>query len=206
MTHDLLSSRPRRRRVPLGVLGLAFLALLLVGCLRGSTSEKPPIHPNPNMDRQPKLLAQQKSEFFYDGKTMRSPVPGTVARGKLRENPALFSGKSGWGYYLNEVPYETLGAEENAFLARGAERYAIYCTPCHGAQGDGQGMLFTKGGVKTANLLEAKFRDMQSGKIYETITRGKGLMPSYKYPIPMADRWAIAAHVKKLQGEAEATP
>ncbi len=182
-------------------LRLALLAALLGsagGCFRGCTSSRPPIHPNPNMDRQAKFLPQQGSDFFYDGAVMRPRVPGTVARGRLRENEAYFTGRSPWGFYLYEVP----GEAGEALLARGEERYGIYCTPCHGPRGDGDGMLTQRTGVKTADLLEERIRQLAAGKLYEVITNGKGLMPSYRYPIPPQDRWAIVAWVKQLQSAA----
>lgn len=180
-----------------------FLALACViatsgGCMRGCSSSRPPIHLNPNMDRQEKFLPQEKSDFFYDGAVLRPRVPGTVARGKLVENPLHATGKSPWGSYLQEVPLTV----DERLLARGKERFGIYCTPCHGDDGDGDGMLFRRSGVRTANLLEEQFRQMAPGKIYETVTEGKGLMPGYRYPIPRDDRWAIVAWVRKLQAAA----
>ncbi len=68
-------------------------AVTLTGCARGCTSSRPPIHINPSMDDQPKVLAQTASTFFYDGASMRQPVPGTVAIGGLKEDAAFFTGK-----------------------------------------------------------------------------------------------------------------
>ena len=79
------------------------LALALAGC-RGMTSSEPPIHINPSMDQQPKYLPQSSSQFFYDGSAMRPPVPGTVARGELREDPAFFEGKDAAGQPLAKSP------------------------------------------------------------------------------------------------------
>ena len=180
----------------LAVLAAAFL--VGGGCMRGCTSSRPPIHFNPNMDRQEKFLPQQSSEFFYDGKAARPRVPGTVARGKLVENVTHAIGKSPWGYYLSEVPLPV----DEQLLARGEERFGIYCTPCHGEKADGDGMLSRRTGVKTANLLEDRFQQMAPGKVYETVTVGKGLMPGYRYPIPQDDRWAIVAWVRQLQSQA----
>ena len=84
-------------------------------------------------------------------------------------------------------------------LARGAERYEIYCTPCHRSSGDGQGILFKRGGVPTANLKDERFVAMTDGELFHAITAGVGLMPSYSYPIPVENRWAIVAHVRELQ-------
>ena len=146
------------------------------------------------MDRQQKFLPQQASGFFYDGKAMRPRVPGTVARGKLREDGLFFTGKSPWGYYASQPPIEVTAA----LLSRGEERYGIYCTPCHGTTGDGDSMLFRRAGVPTADLLEERIRAMQAGRIYHVITNGQGLMPAYRYPIPPRDRWAIVAYVQQV--------
>ncbi|MDA2935053.1 cytochrome c, partial [Acidobacteria bacterium AH-259-D05] len=159
---------------------------LLPGC-RGYPSERPPIHPNPNMDRQPKYLPQAESRFFYDGTTMQKPVPGTVARGDLRVDQEFYTGSSAWGFFIPKIPLEV--SEE--FIARGQERYQIYCRPCHGDRGDGQGMLFKRAGVETANLLEDRIRNIPDGWIYRVITMGVGNMPGYRYPIQPQDRWAI---------------
>jgi mono/diheme cytochrome c family protein len=109
------------------------LALFSTGCVRGCTSSKPPIHLNPNMDTQPKMKAQRESEFFYDGSAMRLPIAGTIARGELREDVAVFTGKDAAGKELAKSPVETTPE----LLARGAERFHIYCAPCHDPHGDG---------------------------------------------------------------------
>jgi len=88
------------------VAPLLLAALALAGC-RGMTSTRPPIHVNPNMDHQPKARPQSESDFFYDGASMRPPVPGTVARGELREDPAFFEGKDAAGNDLAHSPVET---------------------------------------------------------------------------------------------------
>jgi len=121
-------------------------------------------------------------------------VPGTVAIGELQTDDVLATGKDAAGNFVTSSPLEATPA----MLARGAERYAIYCTPCHRASGDGQGILF-KRGIATANLHDERLRTMPDGELFNTITNGLGLMPAYSYPIPVEDRWAIVAHVRELQ-------
>jgi len=174
----------------------------LTGCTRGSTSKRPPIHLNPNMDDQPKAQAQEASAFFADGAAMRRPVEGTVARGSLIEDPALATGRDAGGELVTASPLRV----DHAVLARGAERYAIYCSPCHGATGDGQSMLRERAGVNTANLLQERLRAAGDGYLFDVVTNGFGLMPSYAYQIPVRDRWAIVAHVRELQAAAPAPP
>lgn len=172
------------------------LAVLLAGC-RGCPSSRPPIHLNPNMDDQPKLKAQSESAFFYDGAGMRTPVEGTVAQGELHEDSAYWTGKDAAGGFVAAVP----GHDQAAVLARGQQRFGIYCSPCHGAAADGKGMLFQRAQVQSANLMEQRFRDMPAGQLFDEVTHGQGLMPAYGPFIPVADRWAILAYVRKLQAE-----
>ena len=165
------------------------------GVLRGCTSSQPPIHLNPSMDNQPKVKAQASSDFFYDGSAMRKPIPGTVARGELKENDAFFLGKGPDGAPVAKMPVTV----DETMLARGRDRYAIYCQPCHDARGDGKGILFQRGGVPTASFHTDKVLAYPDGQLFDIITNGSGLMPGYRWPIPPADRWAIIAHVHELQ-------
>jgi mono/diheme cytochrome c family protein len=167
----------------------------LQGCLRGCSSNDPPVLINFSMFNQPKYKAQAASTFFYDGKTMRPPVPGTIARGHLHENVALATGMDAGG---NPVATSPLSVDP-ALLARGAERYGIFCQPCHDERGEGKGMLFQRAKVPTANLLEPRIRDLPDGAIFDTITNGKGMMTGYRYQVTARDRWAIIAYVRDLE-------
>ena len=177
------------------LLVLAGLLLGLSGCMRGCTSSRPPIHPNPNMDVQPKYQAQSASAFFYDGAAMRPQVEGTVARGELFEDTALYTGRDEAGAYVAAIPLPV----DPAMVARGAERYGIYCAPCHGASGNGRGVLYSRSGVESTDLHEERLRTMAAGEIFDTVTNGLGLMSGYRYPIPAHDRWAIIAYVREMQ-------
>ena len=146
------------------------------------------------MDQQPKYRPQAESAFFYDGATMRPPVPGTVARGELREDRAFYEGKDAAGKDLVHSPVEATPE----VLARGAERFRIYCAPCHDARGDGKGILAQQG-LPTTSLHIDRLRAVEDGYVFEVMTNGRGLMPAYRWPIPPADRWAIIAHVRELQ-------
>jgi mono/diheme cytochrome c family protein len=185
----------RSRRV-LGALVLASL-VAVSGCARGCTSSRPPIHINPSMDDQPKVLPQTASTFFYDGASMRQPVPGTVAIGGLTEDAAFFTGKGTDGQFVATIPVTT----DDALRERGRQRYGIYCQPCHDARGDGKGILFQRGSVPTASFHQDKILKYADGQIFDVITNGMGLMPGYRWPIPPADRWAIIAYVRELQRE-----
>ena len=182
------------------LLILASVSLSLAGCVRGCTSSRPPIHINPNMDWQPRYQAQGESEFFYDGSAMRLPVPGTVARGTLREDTAFYTGKDADGAFLAVGPLEL----SEAVVARGAERYGIFCRPCHNKRGNGKGVLTERAGVPVPSFSDERLQAVTDGEIFDVITSGKGLMPGYAYPIRPADRWAIISHVRHLQREAQA--
>ena len=181
------------------VLASLALAVSLAGC-RGMTSTQPPVHLNPSMDNQPKARAQSESAFFYAGPSMRPPVPGTVARGELREDRAFFEGRDAAGNLLARSPVEVTPE----LLARGADRYHIYCQPCHDPRGDGKGVLAQRGGVPTTSMHDPKVLNAVDGHIYNVITNGQGLMPAYRWPIPPPDRWAIVAHVRQLQQQRQA--
>ncbi len=187
-------TRPLPATLRPAVLVSLVVALASSGC-RGCTSSRPPIHLNPSMYSQPKYRPQAESRFFYDGATMQKPVPGTVARGELREDRAFYEGKDEAGKDLAVSPV----ASSEAVLARGAERYRIYCQPCHDARGDGKGILFQRANVPTASLHDAKVRNAPDGHLFDVITNGQGLMPAYRWPIPPEDRWAIVARVRQME-------
>ncbi len=175
--------------------------LALAGCMRGSTSSQPPVHLNPSMYDQPKVLPQTASDFFYNGSSMRPPVPGTVAVGGLREDPAFWEGKGPDGKFVSAIPVTV----DAALVQRGHERYTIYCQPCHDARGDGKGILFQRGNVPTASFHDPKIAALPDGQIFDVITNGFGLMSGYRWPIPAADRWAIIAYVRELERKRQAT-
>jgi mono/diheme cytochrome c family protein len=175
---------------------LAFTSLfILTGCARGCTSSRPPIHINPSMDDQPKVRTQSASDFFFNGASMREPVPGTIPIGGLKEDTAFFTGRGANGQFVATNP----ATKDDALLERGRERYVIYCQPCHDARGDGRGILFQRGNVPTATFHQEKIQKYADGQLFDIITNGMGLMPAYRWPIPPADRWAIIAYVRELQ-------
>ena len=184
-------TRPRRL---LGALALGSL-VVTAGCARGCTSSRPPIHLNPSMDIQPKARPQAASRFFFDGSSMRQPIPGTVPIGGLREDEAFFTGKGPDGQFVATNPVTV----DDAVVERGRQRYTIYCQPCHDARGDGKGILFQRGNVPTASFHQEKILKYPDGQIFDVITNGVGLMAGYRWPIPPSDRWAIVAYVRQLE-------
>ena len=178
------------------------VGLLLTSC-RGQISEKPPIHPNMNMDQQDRKEAQEENRFFEDGRSMREPVQGTVARGLLKDNVALYEGLDNKGNMIASNPLELT----KSFLYRGKDRYEVFCTPCHGITGDGQGIIMTGryGYVPAPTFHQDRLREVPDGEIYSAIHNGVRTMPSYSSQITVEDRWAIVAYVRALQESQNAT-
>jgi mono/diheme cytochrome c family protein len=147
------------------------------------------------MLNQPKVLPQTASQFFYDGSSMRQPVPGTIAIDGLQEDTAFFTGKTPDGQFIPTIPVPV----NEALVERGHQRYSIYCQPCHDARGDGKGILFQRANVPTASFHQDKILKYADGQIFDVITNGAGLMSGYRWPIPAADRWAIVAYVRSIE-------
>jgi mono/diheme cytochrome c family protein len=153
-----------------------------------------------DMHDQPKYKPYRGSDFFGDGRSARPLVEGTVARGALREDAHLFTGRVN-GQLAATFPF----AVTEAVMARGRERYGIYCTPCHGAAGYGDGMVVARGFRRAASFHVDRLREAPPGYFYDAITNGFGAMPSYAAQIPVEDRWAIVAYVRALQLSQHAT-
>lgn len=147
-----------------------------------------------DMHDQPKLEPYESSEFFTDGRASRPLVPGTVARGRLFEDEHLHRGT------VDGAPAETFPFEvTRAVLERGRERYGIHCAPCHGAAGDGDGMVVRRGMTRPPSYHLARLREAPPGYFFDVITNGFGAMYDLSDRITAEDRWAIAAYVRVLQ-------
>jgi len=145
------------------------------------------------MKRQPKYKPQAAGAFFDDGRATRRPVPGTIARGYLKEDAAFYAGKDGSAYAPNPLPIT------RETLTRGQERFNIYCAPCHDRTGSGQGIVAQRGSWIAGNLAEQRIRDQADGQLFETISYGRHTMPGYRFQIAERDRWAIVAYVRALE-------
>lgn len=179
----------------LKTLFIVSFSCYLMSCYRGKPSEDTAIHLNPNMDSQAKYEAQEESVFFTDRSTMRMPVPGTVARGELREDDAYYRGKIGDEKLLPVMPVDvTIDV-----LRRGEERYNIYCAPCHGLTGGGEGIIIKKGFLPPPSFHIDRLREIQDGHFFDVISNGIRNMPGYDHQIPVKDRWAIVAYLRALQ-------
>ena len=177
------------------------LAVALGGC-RGMKSEKPPIHPNLNMDFVQRFEAQEANPLFEDGAAMRTPVAGTVARGQLKttDNAPFEYGRTADGAYVADIPVPVTAD----LLERGQERYNIYCTVCHGYAGDGRGIVAVGNGGQGYGFAVPSYhtdalRARPDGYIYDVIQNGVNTMPSYGHEIAPDDRWDVVAYIRALQ-------
>jgi mono/diheme cytochrome c family protein len=153
-----------------------------------------------DMHDQPKYQPLEESSFFGDLQSSRAPVPGTVARGQLNDDALLYTGKAD-GADATVFPFHV----DERVMSRGQERFNIYCTPCHGQTGLGDGMIVRRGYRHPPSLADARLREAPAGHFFDVVTNGFGAMPDYAAQITPADRWAIVAYVRALQLSAHAT-
>ncbi len=153
-----------------------------------------------DMHDQPKYTPLRASTFFTDARSARSPVEGTVARGALRDDELLYSGK------LNGVDAAVFPFRVDAqVIARGQERYDIYCAPCHSRTGQGDGMVVLRGYRRPPSFHQDRLRETPVGHFFDVITNGFCAMPDYAAQIKAAYRWAIVAYIRALQLSGHAT-
>ena len=163
------------------LLPMLMLAVVLAGCRQ-------------DMHDAPRYEAFEASDTFADKRASRVAPAGTVARGWLREDEALYTGKVN-GQAVETFPFAITRDD----LARGQQRFNIYCTPCHGRLGDGNGMVVQRGLRQAASFHQDRLRQERPGYFFDVITNGFGAMPDYATQIPVQDRWLIIAYVKALQ-------
>ena len=148
-----------------------------------------------DMHDQPKYIPLRPSEFFEDGRSARPLPEGTVARGHLNDDTALYTGKGPDGKPLDTFPFPVT----KEVIVRGQERFNIYCTPCHDHTGYGNGMIVRRGYRHPPSYHTDKIRQLANGFMFDVITNGFGAMPDLAAQIPARDRWAIVAYVRALQ-------
>jgi len=151
---------------------------------------------------QPKTAPLSDSSFFADKSSARTLVAGTVARGHLEEDTAFYTGRDDSGNLVTELPMKLNAEQLKALLLRGQERFNIYCAPCHGRLGNGEGMISKRGFSlrrPPANYHTDRLRKMPIGHFYDVMTNGYGVMFSYASRVEPQDRWAIAAYIRALQ-------
>ena len=149
-----------------------------------------------DMHVQPRYNPYDAADFFEDGQSARLPVEGTVPRGELKHGPneLLYTGKVD-GQPSEAFPFPVT----REILERGRERFNIFCSPCHGLSGDGDGMIVQRGFRRPPSLHEDRMRAAPAGHFFDVITNGQGSMYPYGYRVPPRDRWAIVFYIRALQ-------
>lgn len=154
-----------------------------------------------DMQDQPRFKPLAMSDFYTDLRSARPPVEGTVARGQWHEDTYFYTGKIG----NNPGDYLPFPATQEV-LARGQQRFNIYCAPCHSRLGDGNGMIVQRGFKQPPSYHIERLEKAPLGYFFDVITNGFGVMPSYAAQIPERDRWRIVAYIRALQLSQHATP
>jgi len=175
------SARVSRRSRHASVAAFVLAACGLAGCRL-------------DMHVQPKYLPLEPSDFFADGRSARQPVAGTVARGELRIDEHLYTGKVD-GKDADTFPFPITAND----ILRGQERYNIYCSPCHDYTGSGRGMIVMRGFPQPPSFHIDRLRQAPVGHFFDVMTNGNGSMYSYASRITPEDRWRIAAYIRALQ-------
>jgi len=222
------NTNPTRPSRPFGrLLGKSAVLVALLGgafattACRGGISTSPPVHLVHDMDFQAKVKAQAVSKFFADGRGMRTPPAGTIPHGytytegttpdeasvaAAQRLAELRIFKDAAGGYLTRNPV----APSQEVLARGQERYDIYCSVCHGLSGrggfgkDANGTVGARWPIAIPSFIDDPLVSKNpDGQIFETITNGKGTMPAYGHMVSVEDRWSIVHYIRALQFQAE---
>lgn len=202
------------------IVAATWLPLVLIFQARGTKSREPRIHFIQDMDKQAKFGPQATHPWFKDGRAMRLPVEGTMARGRLKHDQH-------WtlGYFTDDgtpggSPTEfvpslppQLDQQGEVLLARGLDRYTIYCSICHGVHGAGDGPISQRAvelreskWVPPTNLMTQTIRNRRDGQLFQAISDGVRTMPSYGPLVPIEDRWAIVAYLRELQKNQPVAP
>ncbi len=163
------------------VIAIVAMSVALVACRQ-------------DMHDAPRYEPLEASAFFASGGSARTLLPNTVPRGYLREDELLYTGKVS-GQFANAFPSPVTAT----VMARGQERFNVFCSPCHGRTGMGNGMIVQRGFRQPPSFHEQRLKDAPAGYFFDVMTNGFGAMQDYSAQVPVADRWAIAAYIRALQ-------
>lgn len=213
---DVPEDRTTPDRLPKGVayalIVLAVAAIVpfaIFAKARETKTREPRIHTVADMDWQPKYKAQDQNTFFADNRADRPPVPGTVAVGQLQEDDHFYRGRQDEAFATTFPPAFPI---DERTMARGQERFGIYCAPCHGLSGNGDGMVSKRADalaqgtwVPPTNLNQDYLREQPVGQLFHAITHGVRNMPPYGDQIKPEDRWAIILYLRALQRRSAAS-
>lgn len=222
LIRELRLRRPPWWMVTLLVVAVVatWIPLTLIYKARQEKSRLPRVHFFHDMDHQAKFGPQDPHPWYRDGRAMRLPVDGTIARGRLQLNQHLTLGyitqdgtkSSSVKEFSTGLPPE-IASNLIALRERGADRYGIYCAVCHGQLGQGDGPVNQRAielkeakWVPATNLLTLMVRDRADGQLFQAITAGVRNMPSYGAQISPRDRWAIVAYLRQLQSDQPVAP
>ena len=169
-------------RTNLAIGAVVALAALAAGCRQ-------------DMQDQPKYIPLRPSSFFADGRSARPLIEGTVARGHLGDDTALYTGRGPDGKFLDTFPFPVT----REVLETGQVRFNTYCSPCHDRIGNGDGMIVRRGYRHPPSYHIDRLRKVENGYIFDVITNGFGAMPDYAAQVQPRDRWAIVAYIRALQ-------
>lgn len=169
------------------VVTVALVAAGLAGCRQ-------------DMHDSPRERPYRASDLYADGSSARPLVDGTVARGHLNDDEWLDTGKVN-GQWVTAFPFAITRAD----LDRGEQRFNIYCSPCHGRTGEGNGMVVQRGFKQAANYHVDRLRQAPVGYFFDVMTHGFGSMPDYRMQITPEDRWRVIAYIRTLQLSRDAT-
>jgi mono/diheme cytochrome c family protein len=177
-----------RRSSGPGVVAVAVLTCsVLAGCRQ-------------DMHDAPRVEPLERSDFFTDQRGSRPLVEGTVARGHLRAEDVLYTGM------LGTTPVDRIPlALTRELVERGRNRFEIYCTPCHGRSGEGNGLIVQRGYKQPTSFHDPRLRNERAGYFFDVMTRGFGQMPDYAAQVAPQDRWAIVSYIRALQLSRNAT-
>jgi mono/diheme cytochrome c family protein len=182
MAHELIDRNICRTALRKAAILLAAASLFLLASCRE------------DMHNQPKFIPLRENQFYADGRSARPTIEGTIARGQLQDDPLLYTGKVN-GQEADQFPFPITEKD----LARGRERFNIFCSPCHSQLGDGNGMIVQRGFKKPPSYFDPRLMKAPAGHFFNVMTNGWGAMGDYSAQVPVADRWRIAAYIRALQ-------
>ncbi|MBD3162109.1 MAG: c-type cytochrome [Candidatus Eisenbacteria bacterium] len=184
------------------LVAVSWIPLALIARDRTARSDAPRMSLIPDMDKQPRYTSQNGNPVFADRRADRRPVDGTVARGRLQTDDRFWRGKTASGEWVERIPMEV----DARLLERGRQRFDIYCAPCHGFDGSGDGIVSRRAEalregtwVPPTSFHTETVRERPDGHLFNSITNGIRNMPAYGHQIDEPDRWAIVAYVRALQ-------
>ncbi|WP_428262874.1 quinol:electron acceptor oxidoreductase subunit ActD [Haliangium sp.] len=207
-----VSRDPQVWAVPRPLMGFVIVSCMaalvpfaLIAKARADKSDTPRVHVWSDMDFQPKAKAQTASKLYGDQRASRAPAEGTIARGALKADDHFYRGMQG-DQWATSFPAQVEISMDT--IEHGRERFGIYCQPCHGAAGEGDGMIQqrttqlgrnVRGWVQPSNLHQGSIVRQPHGQIFNTISHGIRTMPGYATQLPEGDRWAIVLYLRALQ-------